>query len=52
MINKLVHFSDLHIRLFKDHELYNSIMVWNKNNKALKKKTFFTDVLISLFMEI
>ena len=26
MINKLVHFSDLHIRLFKDHELYKSIM--------------------------
>ena len=25
MINKLVHFSDLHIRLFKDHELYKSI---------------------------
>ena len=27
MINKLVHFSDLHIRLFKDHELYKSIMM-------------------------
>ena len=27
MINKLVHFSDLHIRLFKDHDLYKSIMV-------------------------
>ena len=26
MINKLVHFSDLHIRLFKDHELYKSIL--------------------------
>ena len=26
MINKLVHFSDLHIRLFKDHDLYRSIM--------------------------
>ena len=26
MINKLVHFSDLHSRLFKDHELYKSIM--------------------------
>ena len=26
MINKLVHFSDLHIRLFKDHDLYKSIM--------------------------
>ncbi len=27
MINKLVHFSDLHIRLFKDHELYKSILI-------------------------
>ena len=26
MINKLVHFSDLHIRLFKDHELYRGIL--------------------------
>ena len=26
MINRLVHFSDLHIRLFKDHELYRSIL--------------------------
>jgi len=26
MIKKLVHFSDLHIRLFKDHELYRSIV--------------------------
>ena len=26
MIKKLVHFSDLHIRLFKDHDLYRSIM--------------------------
>jgi len=26
MINKLIHFSDLHIRLFKDHELYRKIM--------------------------
>ncbi len=27
MINKIVHFSDLHIRLFKDHDLYRSIML-------------------------
>ena len=27
MIQKLVHFSDLHIRLFKDHELYRGILV-------------------------
>lgn len=26
MINKIVHFSDLHIRLFKDHELYRKII--------------------------
>ena len=26
MIKKLIHFSDLHIRLFKDHDLYRSIM--------------------------
>lgn len=26
MINKIVHFSDLHIRLFKDHDLYREIM--------------------------
>ena len=26
MVNKLVHFSDLHIRLFKDHDLYREIM--------------------------
>jgi DNA repair exonuclease SbcCD nuclease subunit len=26
MIKKLIHFSDLHIRLFKDHELYKSII--------------------------
>jgi len=26
MINKIVHFSDLHIRLFKDHDLYRNIV--------------------------
>jgi DNA repair exonuclease SbcCD nuclease subunit len=26
MINRLVHFSDLHVRLFKDHDLYRSIL--------------------------
>ncbi len=26
MIKKLLHFSDLHIRLFKDHDLYRSIL--------------------------
>ena len=27
MISRLVHFSDLHIRLFKDHDLYRSILI-------------------------
>lgn len=27
MIQRLVHFSDLHIRLFKDHELYRNILI-------------------------
>ena len=26
MINTLVHFSDLHLRLFKDHDLYRQIL--------------------------
>ncbi len=26
MINKIVHFSDLHLRLFKDHDLYRKIL--------------------------
>ena len=26
MINRIIHFSDLHIRLFKDHDLYRSIL--------------------------
>lgn len=26
MINRIVHFSDLHVRLFKDHELYRDVM--------------------------
>jgi len=26
MINKIIHFSDLHVRLFKDHDLYRGIM--------------------------
>ena len=26
MIKKLVHFSDLHVRLYKDHDLYRSIL--------------------------
>jgi len=26
MIEKIIHFSDLHIRLFKDHDLYKKIL--------------------------
>ena len=26
MINKIVHFSDLHLRLFKDHDIYKQIL--------------------------
>jgi DNA repair exonuclease SbcCD nuclease subunit len=26
MVNKIVHFSDLHVRLFKDHDLYRQIL--------------------------
>lgn len=26
MINKIIHFSDLHVRLFKDHDLYRGIL--------------------------
>ena len=26
MIKRLIHFSDLHIRLFKDHELYKKVL--------------------------
>lgn len=32
MIKKIVHFSDLHVRLFKDHDLYKSIL-----NKAFEE---------------
>lgn len=37
MIKKLIHFSDLHVRLFKDHNLYRSILEeafsqWRKIN--------------------
>ena len=34
MIHRLIHFSDLHLRLFKDHELYRGIL-----GSALKEWT-------------
>jgi hypothetical protein len=42
MINRLVHFSDLHVRLFKDHELYRGIL-----ESALKEwKTLQPDRIV------
>ena len=42
MIKRLIHFSDLHIRLFKDHELYRSILT-----KALDEwKTLTPDRIV------
>lgn len=42
MINKLVHFSDLHIRLFKDHDLYKKIL----NQALLEWKSIAPDRII------
>jgi DNA repair exonuclease SbcCD nuclease subunit len=42
MINRIIHFSDLHIRLFKDHELYRKIL-----NQALSEwKTLNPDRIV------
>lgn len=42
MINRLVHFSDLHVRLFKDHDLYRGIL-----ESALKEwKTLQPDRIV------
>jgi DNA repair exonuclease SbcCD nuclease subunit len=42
MINRLIHFSDLHVRLFKDHELYRGIL-----ESALKEwKTLEPDRIV------
>ena len=48
MINRIIHFSDLHIRLFKDHELYRSILeVAFKEWEALKPdRIVFTGDLV------
>ncbi len=42
MINKLVHFSDLHIRLFKDHDLYREIV----NDMLLQFKEMKPDRIV------
>jgi len=48
MINKLVHFSDLHIRLFKDHELYRSILndMFNQFKEIAPDRIVFTGDLV------
>ena len=48
MIKKLVHFSDLHIRLFKDHELYRSILVdmFNQWKEIAPDRIVFTGDLV------
>ena len=48
MINKLVHFSDLHIRLFKDHDLYKSILkdMFNQWGEIAPDRIVFTGDLV------
>jgi len=48
MINKIVHFSDLHIRLFKDHELYRGILndMFNKFKEISPDRIVFTGDLV------
>ncbi len=38
MIKKLIHFSDLHIRLFKDHDLYKLRYKYSENISANSRK--------------
>ena len=48
MINKLVHFSDLHIRLFKDHDLYRTILqdMFNQFKEIKPDRIVFTGDLV------
>ena len=48
MIKKLVHFSDLHIRLFKDHDLYRSILndMLNQFREIQPDRIVFTGDLV------
>lgn len=48
MIKKLVHFSDLHIRLFKDHELYRDIIndMFNQFREINPDRIVFTGDLV------
>jgi len=48
MIKKLVHFSDLHIRLFKDHDLYRGILndMLNRFKEIKPDRIVFTGDLV------
>lgn len=48
MIKKLVHFSDLHVRLFKDHELYRGILtdMFNQFKEIAPDRIVFTGDLV------
>lgn len=48
MINKIVHFSDLHIRLFKDHDLYREIItdMLNQFGQIKPDRIVFTGDLV------
>lgn len=48
MIKKIVHFSDLHLKLFKDHELYKSILsdMLNKFKEINPDRIVFTGDLL------
>lgn len=48
MINKLVHFSDLHLRLIKDHDLYKSVLtdMFNQFKEIQPDRVVFTGDLV------
>ena len=48
MINKLVHFSDLHIRLYKDHNLYREVIsdMLNQFREIKPDRIVFTGDLV------
>ena len=48
MIKKIVHFSDLHLRLFKDHDLYRRIIIdmLNKFKEIKPDRIVFTGDLV------
>ena len=48
MIKKIVHFSDLHIRMFKDHELYRGILndMFNQFKHIAPDRIVFTGDLV------